>query len=177
MTKNFLLLLALVIVACGGKPVPEGYVKPSIRTSGPRMIMVEKPFLLNVLLYGDYPLEELGIEVTAGSRDVQVPFARGIIDVGRRRLYTYQIEFTHSFYWRLWYEHEGGMLGSGRLFRSMDAGCEGTSCPWDEVVIIQVRVRRLEILPGGGLQMGKDYARGQHNIRLDCYDCQTERVR
>lgn len=176
MTKNLLLLCMLALVACG-KGLAPGRVKPGVRTSGPRMIMVEQPWVLTVFLYGDFPQGKMGIEVSAGDRNIQVPFSRGIVDTGDSRVYNYKLKFTHSFYYRLWYAHGDGLLGWGRLFSESDASCMGESCPWDEWVVVVVRIRKLDIMPGGELQMGKDYAHEQHRVKLGCWDCAPERAR
>lgn len=177
MFKNLALLAALLFASCAGRPLPGTHVKPVVRVSGPRMAMVGESVALTVLLYGDYPVGEMGLEISAGSRNVQVPFARGIVDVGVRRVYRYRIKFTHGFYWRLWYESKDELLGWGRAFREHDASCAGQDCPWNEIVLVTVRVRKLEILVGGGLQMGKDYASNRYDIKLSCYDCRTEGLR
>lgn len=167
------LVVAAVLLAACAKPTPSGYIKPSVRISAPRMAMVEQPFGLSVLLYGDYPPGEIGLDVTAGNREIQVPFSRSYADVMVSRVYSYRMEFTHSFYFRMWYAQRDDLLTGGRLFRTMDAGCADQTCDWDEWVYINVRAREVEYQPGEGMKLGAEYARGQHMIRLSCYDCRT----
>lgn len=176
MNKGLMFLVASLLLACA-KPLPEGYIKPSVRLSGPRMVRVDEVWGMTVLLYGDYPREELGIEVSAGNDHALVPFIRGLVDWEISRVYQYRLKFTHNFYWRLWFEHKDGMLGRGTLFRPLDAGCMESNCPWDEWVFVEVRICRVEILPGGGIKMGKTYASMTHRIKLECYDCMTEELR
>ena len=171
--RKVLLTLILALVSCSARSMHDSYVKPTVHLSGTRMVRVDQPWVLSAFLYGDFPPGEMGIEVSAGSRDTAVPFARGIADVGVSRMYRYRLTFTHSFYFRMRYEHRDGLLGSGRLFRQLDASCD-FDCPWDEWITVRVRVRELEITPDGSLVMGRNYAEREHRIRLDCYDCRAE---
>lgn len=174
--RRFFLAGALLLAACGGKPVPGGYIKPSLRVSGPRMAMVGRPVGVMVLLYGDYPQGEIGLEISAGSRTVQVPFARAIVDTAVSRVYRYRLTFTHSFYWRLWFEERDNLIGEGWLTSRQDASCAEANCPWDEMVILRARVHEVEILPGGGVMLGRMLAEEKYSIKLSCYDCQTEEL-
>lgn len=162
------------VVCCAGKIDPGGHIKPGIRMRSPAIVYVDKPWILQVFLFGDFPQIPIGVEVRAGSRQIRIPFVISTANTLETRVYYYRIKFNHDFYFQMESEAIGDSM---HLFRTPDAECGTDFCPWDGFVQIEVRVRRLELKPDGTQELGRLIKSASRRIKLDCWNCTPVRPR
>lgn len=162
-------LVLVLALGCASKSQHDAFLEPQLKLTLPLMAYTDQPFEVIVRVLGDYPAEEVGVEILIEGLVVH----RSVKDLTLSRVLRYRMEVTYNFYQQIVAEH-GYRADPDDMYywwRVPEAECGGLDCKWDGMVRFQVDVREAVPLEAGIWALGRYIARAHRQLRLECWNC------